>query len=131
MKFKSREVISYIVVGVCTTAVNFIVFTVFCKILKVDVTISNIISVITSILFAYVTNKIFVFKSHCKNIKELIEECMKFISARLLTMVIEVGGVYLLVNILGQEELLGKLETQFIVLVGNYLISKFIVFKNN
>ena len=46
-----------------------------------------------------------------------------------MTMIIEVGGVFLLVNIVGQEEIIGKLETQIIVLVSNYLISKYLVFK--
>ena len=125
------EVIRYIIVGGCTTLVNLVVFTVMCEWLKIDVTISNITSVITAIIFAYITNKIFVFQSHCKNTKELFAECTKFISARLLTMVVEVGGVYLLVNIIGQDPFIGKLETQIIVLVGNYIISKLLVFKGN
>lgn len=128
---KDSEVIRYIIVGGCTTLVNLIIFTVMCKFMNIDVTISNFVSVIVSILFAYVTNKIFVFKSRCQNFKELFSECAKFIGARLLTMVIEVGGVYLLVNIIGQDELVGKLETQVIVLISNYVISKYLVFKND
>lgn len=126
---KNTEVLRYIIVGGCTTLVNLVVFTMMCKIMLIDVTISNFVSVIISILFAYVTNKIFVFRSKCSNLHELVSEAMKFIGARLLTMVIEVGGVFLLVNIIGQDELIGKLETQVIVLVSNYIISKFLVFK--
>lgn len=128
---KNTEVIRYIIVGGCTTLVNLVVFTVMCKFLGIDVTVSNFVSVIVSILFAYVTNKLFVFCSKCANIKELFAEACKFIGARLLTMVIEVGGVFLLVNMIGQDELIGKLETQVIVLVSNYVISKFLVFKDN
>ena len=120
LKLKSREVIVYIVVGALTTIVNFSVYTMLYYFLKIDITISNIISVIVSILFAYVMNKIFVFHSHCESLQELFGECTKFIS---------VGGVFLLVNIIGQDEFIGKLETQVIVLIGNYLISKFFVFK--
>lgn len=126
---KNAEVIRYVIVGACTTFVNLIVFTIMCKICKIDVTISNITSVIVAILFAYLTNKIFVFQSHCHHVSELLREAMTFIGARLVTMVIEVGGVFLLVNVLGQEEVIGKLETQIIVLISNYLISKFLVFK--
>lgn len=129
LKKLDTEAIRYIIVGGLTTLVNLVVFSVLCKLMNVDVTISNIISVITAILFAYVTNKIFVFRSKTHGIKELFAEASKFIGARLLTMVIEVGGVFLLVNIIGQDEFIGKLETQVIVLVGNYFISKFIVFK--
>ncbi|WP_050636350.1 GtrA family protein [Candidatus Stoquefichus sp. SB1] len=126
----NTEVIRYIIVGGCTTLVNLIVFTVMCKFLNIDVTLSNFVSVVTSIIFAYITNKIFVFQSKCETIQQLISEASKFIGARLLTMVIEVGGVFLLVNIIGQDELIGKLETQVIVLISNYVISKFLVFKN-
>lgn len=129
IKNLNNEAIRYIIVGALTTLVNLIVFSVLCKILHIDVTISNIISVIVAILFAYVTNKIFVFRSKTEGLTELFMEASKFIGARLLTMVIEVGGVFLLVNIIGQDEFIGKLETQFIVLVSNYFISKFIVFK--
>ena len=70
------------------------------------------------------------FHSHCENLQELFYEASKFIGARLLTMVIEVGGVYLLVNIIGQDALVGKIETQVIVLVSNFFISKLLVFKS-
>ena len=75
-------------------------------------------------------NKIFVFASHCKNLKELLQEFFKFVGARLFTMVVEVGGVWLLYSVIGQNELLAKIETQIIVLIVNYLISRFIVFNS-
>ena len=95
---------------------------------NINVNISNIISIIISILFAYITNKIFVFESHCLTIKELLSELFKFFGARLLTMVIEVGGVFLLYDIIGQNEFVAKVEIQVIVLIANYIISKFFVF---
>ncbi len=125
---KDGEAIRYVVIGVLTTLVNFLVYTLLCKGFSVDVTVSNVTSVIISILFAYVTNKIFVFKSRCASFGQLCGEFVKFVGARLLTMVIEVGGVFLLVNVLKGDELLGKLATQVIVIVGNYFISKFLVF---
>lgn len=127
---KYKEIVRYIIVGGFTTLFNLIVFTTSCKFLKIDVNVSNIISIILSIIFAYITNKIFVFESHTHSLKELYLECSKFISARFLTMIIEVGGVFILYNIIGQDELVAKLETQVIVLIGNYLISKFFVFKD-
>ncbi|MFQ7410791.1 MAG: GtrA family protein [Coprobacillus cateniformis] len=127
--FLNTEGMRYIIVGGCTTFVNLLVFTFLCKVLNVNVNISNIVSVIVAILFAYVTNKIFVFQSHCKSYKELYLEFSKFIGARLLTMIIEVGGVFFLYELIGQNEIVAKLETQVIVLIGNYIISKFLVFK--
>ena len=62
---------------------------------------ANIISIILAILFAYVVNSRFVFHDRCETWRDHIPPFLKFISARLLTMVIEVGGVWLLAEILG------------------------------
>ena len=54
-----------------------------------------------------------------------------FIGARIATLVIEVGGVWLAVSVIGQDKMIGKLETQVLVVIGNYFISKFLVFTGN
>lgn len=126
----TSEGMRYLFIGGCTTLVNLVVFTVLCRIVHLDVNISNIISVAVSILFAYVANKLVVFRSHCSSLGELAAECARFIGARLATMVIEVGGVYVLYNIIHQDELIAKLETQVLVVIGNYFISRFIVFRD-
>lgn len=123
------EAFRYIIIGGCTTLVNFLVYTFMCKVLFIDVTVSNVTAIVISILFAYVTNKKIVFRSHCKNLYELFLEFVKFVGARLLTMLLEVGGVFLLVNIIGQDPVVGKLETQIFVIVGNFFISKYLVFR--
>lgn len=130
VKLMDTEAFRYVFVGGCTTLVNLISFAILCNIIHLNINVSNIISVFIAILFAYVTNKFFVFLSHCNNFKELYLEFSKFLGARLATMVIEVGGVFLLYEIIGQNEMIAKLETQFLVLIGNFFISKFIVFKN-
>lgn len=127
------EGVRYVFIGGCTTAVNFVVYAFFCYLTPlgksdIGITVSNVISVSAAILFAYVANKVIVFRSKTETAKELIIEMSKFIGARLSTMLIEVGGVWLTVTVLGQNEMLGKIETQFLVLAGNYLISKFFVF---
>ena len=106
------------------------VYTILCKVVHLNVNISNIISVAVSILFAYVTNKLIVFRSHCSSFGELVLEAVRFIGARLATMVIEVGGVFVLYEIIHQDELVAKLETQVLVVIGNYFISRFIVFRD-
>jgi putative flippase GtrA len=124
------EAFKYLVIGGCTTLVNLVAYAIFVKGFKWNVTLSNILSISISIIFAYITNKLIVFQSHCANIMGVINECAKFVGARLATMVIEVGGVFLTVNLIGQDAMIGKLETQVIVIVGNYFISKFFVFKD-
>lgn len=123
------ESIRYIFIGGCTTFVNFIIFALMTELLKIDITVSNVTSIALSILFAYAANKLFVFRSSCGSISALFFEFIKFVGSRLLTMAVEVGGVLLLVNVIGQDSLVGKTETMIIVIIGNYFISKYIVFK--
>lgn len=124
----TAETARYIIVGGCTTLVNLLAYTFCNELLSLEVNLSNVISVIAAILFAYVTNKLFVFRSRCQNNGALLLEFVKFVGARLLTMGIEVGGVFVLYSLIGQNEYLAKIETQIIVLISNYLISKFLVF---
>ncbi len=126
----NSEGMRYLFIGGCTTLVNLVIYTVLCRVVHLNVNVSNIISVAAAILFAYVTNKLIVFRSHCSSFSELAAECARFIGARLATMVIEVGGVFLLYNILHQDEMVAKLATQVLVIIGNYFISRFIVFKD-
>lgn len=122
------EMINYIIVGILTTLTNISLYALFYKVFKIDVTISNILSVSISILFAYVTNRIFVFHSKKTGVKNILYEMFKFCSARVSTMIIEVGGVYVLHNMLNIHPMVSKLFTQIIVIIVNYFISKFFVF---
>lgn len=130
IRLLTSEGMRYLFIGGCTTMVNLVVYAVLCRVVHLNVNISNIISVSVSILFAYVTNKLIVFRSHCSSLGELAAECARFIGARLATMVIEVGGVFVLYEILHQNEMVAKLATQVLVVIGNYFISRFIVFKD-
>lgn len=129
-KIIDNKVFRYIFFGGCTTMFNLVIFTGL-SFLNVEVNVANIISVIAAILFAYVVNSMFVFESKVNSFKEKFSEFCKFIGGRLATMVIEVGGVWLLVDIFSCNKYISKISTQFISLVLNYLISKFIVFKDN
>lgn len=123
-----NSVIRYVFFGGLTTLVNLVSFTILRKGLHWGLNISNIISIVLAILFAYVVNSKYVFQYQCKTVKEHFQPFLKFVSARISTMVIEVGGVWLLVQVLGLEDLLGKFFIQFIVLALNYIFSKFFVF---
>ena len=93
-----------------------------------ELNIANLISIITAILFAYVVNSRFVFQDKCETLRDHFRPFCKFISARLVTMVIEVGDVWLLVEVCKMNDMVGKFITQFIVLALNYIFSKFFVF---
>ena len=124
-----REGGRYIIVGGLTTLVNFGVFAAMHRVLKIDVTISNVTSISVSILFAYAANKLVVFKRHCNTRVELALEFIKFVGSRLFTMVIEVGAVWLFVDVLVLNALIGKAVSQVLVIILNYIISKLIVFR--
>lgn len=126
-KLYASSVVRYVFFGGCTTLVNLISFYVLRK-LRVGLNIANVISIILAILFAYVVNSRFVFQDKCETLADHIRPFCKFINARLMTMVIEVGGVWLLVAKLGMNDMVGKFATQFIVLILNYVFSKFFVF---
>lgn len=127
-RLKTKEVRRYIIIGVCTTLVNFVCFTVLDKLLGVDENVSNAVSIMAAIVFAYFTNKIIVFESHCDTLFDAFIEFLKFVLSRLSTMLIEFFGMMLLHSVFGIEEIISKVITQGIVIIGNYFISKFIVF---
>lgn len=126
-KLYGSSVVRYIFFGGCTTMVNLVSFYILRK-FRVELNTANIISIILAILFAYVVNSKYVFQDKCESLKAHIQPFCKFIGARLVTMVIEVGGVWLLVSVMGMGDMIGKFLTQFIVLILNYVFSKFFVF---
>lgn len=122
-----NAIIRYVFFGGCTTMVNLISFFILRK-LNIGLNIANVISIILAILFAYVVNSKFVFQDKCETLLAHIRPFCKFISARLVTMVVEVGGVWLFVSVMDWKDMAGKFVTQFLVLVLNYIFSKFFVF---
>lgn len=127
LKMHENDVIRYIFWGGCTTLVNLMSFYLM-RIAGLPLMAANIISIILAILFAYVVNSRFVFHDSCETLKDHIQPFVKFISARLVTMVIEVGGVWLLAVVMGFHDMVAKFCTQFLVLVLNYIFSKFLIF---
>ena len=127
LKFYENDVIRYIFCGGCTTLVNLLSFYIM-RAMGIPLMSANIISIILAILFAYVVNSKYVFQDKCETLKDHVQPFCKFVSARLVTMVLEVGGVWLLVSVMGLNDMIGKFLTQFIVLILNYVFSKFFVF---
>ena len=127
LKMYENDVIRYIFWGGCTTLVNLVSFYLM-RIAGLPLMAANIISIILAILFAYVVNSRFVFHDSCETLKDHIQPFVKFISARLVTMVIEVGGVWLLAVVMGFHDMVAIFCTQFLVLVLNYIFSKFLIF---
>lgn len=121
-----HRAIKYIFFGVLTTAVNFIVF----ELLKnqTGVFFANVTSVVTAIIFAYFVNAKFVFYSNANGFKAILHELTQFFSARLITMIIEIGGVALFVSLFKQDATFSKIMINIIVLILNYVFSA-VIFK--
>lgn len=139
---KYKELILYVIFGGFTTVVNFIAFWVCGKILGEQLyLVSNAIAWFAAVVFAYFTNKIFVFESKSFAPKVIIKEIGVFFTARVVSFGIEEGGLWIFVDafkfgeysfdlfgfsISGQ--LIAKLLLAVIVVVLNYFISKFVAF---
>lgn len=122
--------IRYLFFGGLTTLVNIVVFGILEGPLGIDYKISNFFSVAIASCFAFVVNKLYVFQSKSKTFGDTVQEFIKFVLGRLVTMVVEVGGVPFCVELLGQPKMVAKIETQVIVVIVNYFISKLFVFKS-
>ena len=128
-----KELIAYFVVGVLTTLVSlgtyYIVTSTFLDpLVPIELQIANVLSWILAVIFAYFTNRKYVFKSEEEN---KIKEGSKFILSRLVTLLLDMLTMFLLVSILSMNDKIAKIISQILVIIGNYLISKLIVFKKN
>lgn len=128
-KLFQNQAVRYIFFGGCSTMVNLGSYYVLRNIVGMDITAANTAAVLVAILFAYVVNKLFVFEHRTNSVQELAKEAGSFIGMRLGTMVVEVLGVVLLSCIWGIHDMIAKIAIQFVILVLNYLISRFVVFK--
>ncbi|MDR2544158.1 MAG: GtrA family protein [Methanobrevibacter sp.] len=121
---KNKEFMLYVVFGILTFIVNIFSVVFFFDFLHVEIMISNGIAVILSILFAYITNKIWVFES--KN-KKIHIELTFFMSGRVFTGIVDMGLFFFLHSL--YSYFVAKVISQIVVIVLNYVISKIVVFK--
>ena len=128
---KYKEIINYMIFGILTTAVSLVVyyisvFTFLNPEIPIQLQIANILSWIAGVVFAYFTNRKFVFAS--KNTNKL-KEATKFISSRITTLILDMLVMWIGVTLLCFSDKIIKLISQMLVVVGNYILSKLFVFK--
>ena len=126
---KYREPLLYVIVGALTTAVNFIVYFLCTRQLGINELISNGIGWVCSVAFAYFTDKTIVFQSNSFKLSTLIKEMTAFVSARLVTGVMDMGLFYILHTLMNFNDFFVKIFINVLVIIGNYLFSKFVIFK--
>lgn len=127
-KFLNRETIVYVIFGVLTTAVNYVSYWLLRSKLGIPFLIANTIAWIISVLFAFVTNKLIVFESKSFKFKLLLFEFFSFVSARILSFLFEEGFLAVTTHF-HMNEYLSKAIAGIIVIIMNYFLSKFFIFK--
>ena len=130
---KNEELWNYLIVGFLSTVVNLVAYFIctntFCNPKdEIDLQIAIVIAWCVAVLFAYVANRIVVFKSKSKG-KAKVKEFIAFIGARILSLVMEMIAMALMVSVLSWSDTIGKLITQVMVIIANYIFSKAFVFK--
>lgn len=129
---KYKEIINYLIFGILTTLVSLLtyyllVFTILNPNNPIELQLANIISWITCVTFAYITNRKYVFNSIDKNIKK---ELIKFYSSRLSTLFLDMLIMFIFVTKLKFNDKIIKIIIQILIIILNYILSKLLVFKN-
>ncbi len=133
---KYRELIVYFIVGCLTTLVNWVVYAAGVEVFHLRISIANGIAWVVAVAFAYITNKIWVFQSRQWNVSFVLREAGLFVSARILTGILEIAGVPLLVkagldqSLFGVRGMWAKVIVNVAVLILNYVFSKLVVFRS-
>ena len=127
---KYKFIILYGIFGVFTTIINILVYSLLYSVLNFSNVISNIIAWIASLLFAFVTNKIWVFESKNFDFKIFVKELCSFVLCRLTTGILDLGIMFVGVDLLKGPAIILKVISNIIVIVLNYVFSKVFVFKN-
>ena len=113
--------------GALTTLVNLIIFYVLVR--WINYLAANVIAWVGAVIFAYVVNKLFVFESDRRDFRGLLYEIGTFFAARLLSLGLEEGILFLFVEQLGCSAGLVKLIAQILVVIFNYVASKLVIFR--
>lgn len=125
-----KEVVIYLIFGALTTAVSLLTYFLSTSLIldvedALQLQLANVISWLVSVTFAYITNKRFVFQS--ENV--IVKEIGKFYLSRLGTLLMDMSFMHLLVTVARLDDVLAKTVTQVVVIISNYLLGKFLVFK--
>lgn len=140
---KYKELISYVFFGVLATVVNLVSFKIFDLILGEHLyLITNIISWFITVVFAYFTNKLWVFESKSWEASVVVKELVGFFGARIFSLLVEEAGLWLMIDLMDMGalnweiigfnlngNLIAKVIMQVIIVILNYVFSKLVIFK--
>ena len=127
---KYKDVILYLVFGVFTTVVNIVSYWFCAHVLGTGVMAATVIAWALAVFFAYVTNRTMVFHSSATGKGEIFKEIGSFFACRLGTGVVDWVIMFVFVTVLNFNDMIIKIAANFIVIVLNYVLSKFVIFKH-
>lgn len=125
---KYKEIFWYLVFGVLTTLVNFLVYYPL-SFLGVHYLVANAVAWVAAVLFAYLTNRKWVFTSEAVGLKAIMREAGLFFAGRLFSGIVEMGLMALFVDTIGRNDKIVKIPVNVLVIIINYIVSKLIVFR--
>lgn len=127
---KHEEGINYLIFGFLAFVLNYILYFVFADAASMHYMVATVLSWVLTVVFAYWTNRTFVFKSQNKGTASVVREFVSFIGARVATEVLEIVLMYVMVTLLSINDKISKLVCQVIVILANYVLSKIWIFKD-
>ena len=128
---KFKELILYGICGALTTILNIGIFWFLANIVNLHYLVANAIAWFLAITFSFLANKYYVFESKSFAREVWVKEAAEFLGARGLSCIIDMGGMFLLVSILGINKNYAKLFITLVVIIINYILSKFWIFKKS
>lgn len=126
-----KELALYVLFGAFTTLINIISYHIFRRWMGIGLVPADMLAWILSVLFAYVTNKLFVFESRSWKLRVALREAMEFFMARVISLGVDVAFLYVTVECLRWWEMPMKIAANVVVIVINYIFSKWIIFKKD
>lgn len=124
-----QEGIDYLFWGGAAFLLSMVLFYIFANVLLIEEQISNVITWIICVIFAYLTNRTFVFRSKTSGKKAVMKEFADFTTARLATLILENIVLFVCIDLFFWNNMIAKLLGQFLVIVSNYVLSKLWIFK--
>ena len=127
----AREGIAYLIFGVLTTVIDYVISNLLYYIWKMDPVPAQTIAWVAAVLFAFVTNKWWVFESHTLNPGKVWREFVSFVLCRVATFLFILAALFVMVDLMKMEFFICKLLISVVVVVLNYVFSKILIFTND
>lgn len=127
---KYKDVIPYAVFGVFTTIVNIAVYWVMARFFTLGVMFSTILAWVAAVMFAYLTNRKWVFHSEAHTPQEVFREIVSFFACRIATGVVDWGCMFIFVDMLHFNDVIIKAAANILVIILNYIASKLVIFRH-